>query len=733
MDNEKYGIDLSVDYKKAVSGIEKVEQTLDNVTTSAEETANRFEKLFANMSLNQLENELNKVDVRIQKAVGNLEPYQEKMRNLSEIYSEALNRYGTPEASHQEEERIQSRIDDINREYEKEINIYETLTQKQEILKQLIEEATKEQEKFGNVTAKAIGDGSSAIGILNNKFTKITSVTNNFGKNFGKTMVNGIKNIKKFALSLFGIQTGWRAITRAMNAYKSVDKDISQKVQSAWIGLGSFMAPVLEKMADLVIKLVAYLNKLIKYLTGVDLLSRAIAKSSSKASSSMNKVLASIDQITNLDSGGGLADDWTTPFKNLGDIDITPITKFVDRAKELIMTIFDPIQKAWENKGPGLIKSMKYAFDEVKTLAGHIFDDMIKVWTNGTGKKIMEKLIEGWTTIFNIIGNVTGAIDNAWKHHDNGYKIIQNLSDLYYYILDLVNEIGKTIEEWTLSEEFQQMLNEISDLFELITRKASDLGKEIRDFYKKYVKEPMTKILKILSLVITIFALLGEIGLKAGDKIFKKWRDDLKPVVDKLYESLNYVLTVLKDILQFVVDVLQKDWKKAWKDMKKTVEDLFDPLEKVKKYFSDMKGMSFGEKTLKISGDFTGLTNAWNTARRSLVGGSGGFGVNIGTSVGSALGDWISSKIWGYDVGTNYVPYDQLAMVHKGEAIVPKEFNSKEFFGNAGNQEVISAIKDLEQTLINKDMNAYISKNDVGKASVSYINEQARLIGRSVI
>lgn len=84
------------------------------------------------------------------------------------------------------------------------------------------------------------------------------------------------------------------------------------------------------------------------------------------------------------------------------------------------------------------------------------------------------------------------------------------------------------------------------------------------------------------------------------------------------------------------------------------------------------------------------------------------------------------------DVGTNYVPQDQVAMIHKGEAVIPKKFNSKEYFGS-GNEEtnakldtVIEAIKDIE-------INPYTTIRDVGKASLSYINTKSRQLGESVV
>jgi hypothetical protein len=42
----------------------------------------------------------------------------------------------------------------------------------------------------------------------------------------------------------------------------------------------------------------------------------------------------------------------------------------------------------------------------------------------------------------------------------------------------------------------------------------------------------------------------------------------------------------------------------------------------------------------------------------------------------SGIGDWFKNILPSFDVGTNYVPRDMIAKVHKGEAIVPAKYNA---------------------------------------------------------
>jgi len=82
-------------------------------------------------------------------------------------------------------------------------------------------------------------------------------------------------------------------------------------------------------------------------------------------------------------------------------------------------------------------------------------------------------------------------------------------------------------------------------------------------------------------------------------------------------------------------------------------------------------------------------------------------------------------------VGTNYVPEDQLAYIHEGEAVIPKKFNSQEYFGN-GNEETNSLLQTLIEKVENIEINPYTTVRDVGQASIDYIRSKNRQYGRSV-
>ena len=83
-----------------------------------------------------------------------------------------------------------------------------------------------------------------------------------------------------------------------------------------------------------------------------------------------------------------------------------------------------------------------------------------------------------------------------------------------------------------------------------------------------------------------------------------------------------------------------------------------------------------------------------------------------------------------FDVGTNYVPHDMIAQIHKGEAIIPAKYNNGSF---GSNEETNSLLRELINLIDSKDMNLTISQNDIGRSAVKFINQQSRINGGALI
>lgn len=121
-----------------------------------------------------------------------------------------------------------------------------------------------------------------------------TKISNGFKK--------GSTTLKRFALSLFGIHSMYRLASRASSAWLSQDTELAQKLQNVWIGLGALVSPVIEKISDLMLKALGYLNEFVKALSGgrIDFIAKANAKAlekQTKAQKELNRQTYDFDEI----------------------------------------------------------------------------------------------------------------------------------------------------------------------------------------------------------------------------------------------------------------------------------------------------------------------------------------------------------------------------------------------------------------------------------------------------
>lgn len=147
--------------------------------------------------------------------------------------------------------------------------------------------------------------------------------------------------IKKFGLSLIGLRSIYSLVSRASSAYLSQDTELAEKLRSVWVGLGSFLAPVLEMISNSLLKALGYLNVFIKALTGIDFLARANAKAlkaQASAQKELNRQTYDFDVIRtqqDTSSSGGSAGAGSGGLFEIPELDQNLVNKLQDLAKWL--------------------------------------------------------------------------------------------------------------------------------------------------------------------------------------------------------------------------------------------------------------------------------------------------------------------------------------------------------------------------------------------------------------
>lgn len=432
---------------------------------------------------------------------------------------------------------------------------------------------------FDKIKAK-IKSAGTHIASLGSKFKATLSSSKGLGKSFTSTFNNGIKSIKKFALGLLSVRTAFSMVSRAMQSYLSYDTQLSNSIQNCWNVLGSLLAPILEFVISLFSKAVSYVNAFVEALTGINLVARANKKaldSQAKSTKKLSDTQSSLDEFHTVSTDTGSGNDNKPITVEPVDMDkLDFLFDWIDEAKKLLATLFDPIKEAWDNKGKAFIDSLKNAFEGIKSLGIAVFSSIFEVWTNGTGQKIVENILEMWTNVFNIVGALSQALANAWNNAGNGTAIIQAIADIFIGIQDIVNSIANSLLNWVMSDNFQSALNMVLGILADLFGYAQEIMAWVVTMYETYLAPVVDKVLDCISRIIIAIGSVWEFLKPIIDTIIDVIMNVLEPVIDGLCGIIGGIIDALSGVMDFITGVFTGNWSKAWEGLKTFLGGIMD-------------------------------------------------------------------------------------------------------------------------------------------------------------
>lgn len=197
--------------------------------------------------------------------------------------------------------------------------------------------AIKLQGNLGYV-AKNIND----LGFKQEKATEKTS------KGFDKN----IDSLKRFGLGLLSVGSIFAVVSKASSSYLQHDEELAKKMSDTWAGLGAILSPIINGIANILLKGVAIINQFIYALTGVNLVAKANEKALKKQTSAqkaLNKETAKFDEITTLGtldkaSSTGSSIDNQIELPTLSEKTIDTINKIAEALKPVYNVIKDIIE-----------------------------------------------------------------------------------------------------------------------------------------------------------------------------------------------------------------------------------------------------------------------------------------------------------------------------------------------------------------------------------------------------
>lgn len=790
-DKEKYGIELETKYDKFQKGFSTAERIAEKFSQKIEKVKQNTSKaLNTKTTLNT-----QKLSSSLEKTNKDMEQYHKNMMQYGLAWNNAF-KQDIPDQKKMPQYEINISVKQA------ELNVAKSkLNELMVKYNEMLSKGETRDSAFAKLNYD-IAKAKEKIKELNEELketNRLEETTGNSGSKMGRNIEKGLtkstSTIKRFALSLFGIHSIWRLISRASSEAMATNEYQTSRLSVTWNALGQIMVPIIEKLITGFQYIAIAIAKVIQLFTGYNALAKTTTKniqSTTNAVKNMAKSLGGFDELTNIDTeanGTGLASGLKSDLNALAEfqkkikqveefMEKSGITNALIRIKEALKIFWtEVLEPLWTKT---LSPMLKWLLDHPNVLAtvfsiflgGKLVAQIGKLLGSasaGTGLLGLNKVLLSIAEIGVIAVTVyitKKAVEEAVKGYEKMAEASKDAGDSLGYVHKKQNEIIKQSSESIKSGE------KVAENFNLLTESIKgntdsidgnikahkdrtfwdsigDAFLEMIDINDGYTSSIILNTQMLKNNANEIMNTIDEVNElrnanKLSDDQQKLYIETIKNTIEKLkeqrgqyteldseYDYLTEAIGKAEDSLKFFNGELN------YSDVRST--SLKDKLNIVKDAVNNLgqkwKETQFPEKTLKVKTAIetivTGISNVANNISNALKKAFSSIGLD------KIFNNKIISNIFGglnsYDVGTNYVPSDQLAYVHKGEAIIPKEFNSSEFFGRTSNEEVVSAIRDLQQTLENKDMNAYISKDAIGKTSVDYINQQHRIKGRSVI
>lgn len=383
-----------------------------------------------------------------------------------------------------------------------------------------------------------------------------------------------------------------------------------------------------------------------------------------------------------------------------------------------------------------------------------------------TSESFRNSVLDTWgkikilfTTVFEVI---KAELTSFWEEY--GQPIMQGLSDAWENFANIIDQLWQGI----LKPIFDAMISILSALWTnilqpLFKNTLTRLG-EAMEVILKLWNEILLPLIKWLT------DKLSPVVKRVTDAFVKAWQfvsTAIQPYFNGINLLIKGVSGFLQGLIDFVKNVFMGDWNAAWESLEKAFIALWDGIKGyVKGVWDSILNIFVGVGTWfynnvlsPITSVFTNafdtigsfISNKWDWILGLFTKG-GKFFAGIGDSIGNVfvrivnglIGsiNWVisqpfnflngilnnisgfsilGSKPFGWigynplpvpqipylDVGTNYVARDGLAMIHEGEAVVPKKYNPAINKNNEQN-ELLKEQNSLLRLLLEKDNSVYL-------------------------
>lgn len=591
---------------------------------------------------------------------------------------------------------------------------------------------------------------------LNNEIEKTGKVTLNTGNEISKAFNKGLKSVKKLTVGFLGARTAFGLFKKYMGQYSSENDVFAEKMRLTSSVIANTLAPAFEFFGNVIQYAVIGLARIIELLTGVNILGKTVdnsLKGASKSAKELNDNLSGLDEISNIDKeAGGLSTGISSQIEAMNDFKkkIEEVDAWFKKHKidEKILAIKNAVKSVWNwmNDHPILTTAFISGLIALKT---GIIPSLVSA-LSGSGST---SLLGGFKALL-AVGLTVWVIDQ-----------VNALNDLENKVIEIEKRLRKASgEKETKANETTSYMKEFNDYNEQDYKKAK---KEYEDAIKKLekankkdeklvnawtwiatpakyydakdriaennrriarLKEEIQKlnvtyeigtdsIGKSVQLTDTMQENLETANKKAkfiNDNTFE-WQGNIQNANQKVSNLVGTFSTGFNDIQSNI-----KDTNNTYDDFK---YDIYDTFNKDYKLNIKTDDSAIDSTKTKIDNTFKNPVKIKFTAVAS-----GALSKMAGLA-GNVLKDL---GIGSYDVGTDYVPRDQIAMIHEGERIIPKKYNNSNFLNNEETNSLLMELNKNVLELANKPSILNVNGRELAKATYSDFKDEESRRGNNI-
>lgn len=489
-----------------------IDESLSKRELSAQKSANKIAEIFKNNKIIVQTDGFKKVQNEIQKVK---KQYEELVKSI-QLKSQTISFYGASS----DFKKKQAELAALREDYQRLINKQKEMSILRFDSKGFTDGLAKLQ-GFVSKTSNTLGRINKKINEFGRKLLSLVAPTQKAraalrglditNASLAKSLLRTTKMLKLMIVRMAlrgvidGVKTGMQnlamysdetnaSLSLLMNSLNQLKNSFAAAVAPI---LNAF-APALNKIIQLCIKAVNAINQVISALLGNGTWIRAkkltdnyrdsIGGAASEAKE-LNKQLQGFDKLNNLTTsksgGGGGGASTTAPEDMFETVDIEDKWKdLADKIKSILSKIFDPLKEAWKRAGDFVMKSWKFALEEVWKLIKSIAKDFLEVWNEEATIQILENILHIIGDIGQVIGYLAQGFREAWEENDTGLQILQNIRDIIGVIVENILHAADATVEWAQNLDFSPLLTKIEEWTESLVPVFDSLSGIVTDFYE---------------------------------------------------------------------------------------------------------------------------------------------------------------------------------------------------------------------------------------------------------